>query len=365
MEWEYGECGSGESGSSVLPNFHISILPTFIIYRWIGKRMRPRLDIAVPLLTLLISFFPDSAFPWGAEGHKLIVVKAVEVLPPEISPLFNARIPELKRLSVEPDELWKDPKQWAGHPEWKSRSSWHFLDLDLFHFRYPFDEFPRTRAGADSLYDRADAFMDGRGIAGYLPWTIEDFFYAIVHAWKEGDLDGVIRNSGLLSHFAGDASMPLHLTRNYKGQYSGNIIFKVRWGDKGYPDRSIHERFELSLVNLNISRYREAIRITDADRKPLGHPLSSAFDFILGSYFHLDRIIAADKIIMKSLNIHPQEKNTFDANRRTYYKALDEQVGLLAVERLEAGAVYLGNLWYSAWIEAGKPTFPEAGSWGK
>jgi hypothetical protein len=321
--------------------------------------MSPKLG-RIALLTFALSLCATSpALPWGAEGHKLITDKAVQVLPPEVRPLFESRLQDLRRLSVEPDDLWKDPKQWEAHPEWKTRSNWHFLDIDHFHFRYPFKEFPRARAGADSLYARADPLYAGRGNAGYLPWTIEDFYRAIVDAWKRGDLEAVIQNSGLLSHFAGDASMPLHATRNYDGLYSGNIKYKLRFGDPGYPDRSVHERFELALVDRNLARYGDAIRIADADRRQLTDILSGAFDFIVESYFHLDRIIAADKVIMERLNVLTEDKKPFDARRDDYYKALDEQVGQLAVDRLRAGAVYLGNLWYSAWVEAGRPALPK------
>jgi hypothetical protein len=313
------------------------------------------------LLSYALSLCASSpALPWGAEGHKLITAKAVQVLPPEIRPLFESRLQDLQRLCVEPDELWKDPKQWEAHPEWKNRSNWHFLDIDHFHFRYPFKEFPRTRAGADSLYTRADLLYAGRGNAGYLPWTIEDFYRAIVDACRKGDAEAVIQNAGLLSHFAGDASMPLHATRNYDGLYSGNVKYKVKWGEPGYPDRSVHERFELALVDMNLARYGEGIRITDTDRKQLTGILPGAFDFIVESYFHLDKIIAADKVIMERLNVLTEDKNPFDAQRDAYYKALDEQVGPLAVDRLRAGAVYLSNLWYSAWVEARKPELPKS-----
>ncbi len=311
----------------------------------------------IVLLTFVLSLCASSpALPWFDETHRLITVKAVEVLPPEIRPLYESRLKDLKRLCTEPDTLWKDPKQWEAHPEWKNRSNWHFLDLDHFHFRYPFKEFPRTRAGADSLYTRADSLYAGRGNAGYLPWTIEDFYRAIVEAWKRGDLEAVIQNSGLLSHFAGDASMPLHATRNYDGLYSGNIKYKVtgRYSDPDYFDRSVHERFEGGLVDKNIARYGTSVKIAESDHKQITDILSGAFDFIVASYFHLDKIITADKVIMERLNVLTEDKKPFDARRDDYYKALDGQVGQLSVDRLRAGAVYLGNLWYSAWVEAGK-----------
>jgi hypothetical protein len=233
------------------------------------------------------------------------------------------------------------------------------MDIDHFHFKYPFREFPRTRAGADSLYARADSLYAGRGNAGYLPWTIEDYYRSIVAAWKEADVEALLRNSGLLAHFAADASMPLHATRNYDGMFSGNVKFKLRYGDPGFDDRSVHERFEIALVERNLARYVSGIRIAETDRQPLSRILPGAFDLLVESYFQLDRIIAADKVLMERLNALTEDKRTFDAHRDEFYRDFDEQVGPLAVRRLKAGAVYLGNLWYSAWIEAGRPSPPK------
>ena len=308
-------------------------------------------------LTILLVFSDTgSAFAWGSEGHRLITAKALEVLPPDLASFYSPHLTQLKGLCVEPDELWKDPAQWKGHPEWKDRSNWHFLDMDHFHFQYPFTEFPRGRAEADSLYARADSLYDGHGNAGYLPWTIQDYYRALVNAWRVGDAEGVIRNSGLLSHFAGDASMPLHLTRNYKGQYTGNIVYRLARGSPASADRSIHERFEIALVEKNLARYEKAVRPSGADRRRYDDILSETFAFIVGSYFHQDKITSADKIIMERLRILTQDKAQFDGHRDEYYRGLDRSLGGLAISRLRAGAVFLGDLWYSAWVEAGKPT---------
>jgi hypothetical protein len=68
--------------------------------------------------------------------------------------------------------------------------------------------------------------------AGTLPWTIEAVSDQIETAWRRGDCDSVLRLSGYLAHYVGDASQPLHSTINYDGYAR---------------DRGIHARIELAV----------------------------------------------------------------------------------------------------------------------
>ena len=68
--------------------------------------------------------------------------------------------------------------------------------------------------------------------AGTLPWTIEGVSDQLESAWRRGDCDAVLRLSGYLAHYVGDASQPLHSTIHYDG-YAG--------------DRGIHARIELAV----------------------------------------------------------------------------------------------------------------------
>ena len=61
-----------------------------------------------PVAALLVaaSLVPAPAFAWGAEAHRYIMRRAIELLPPEIKPFFEHNRDELVMRVNDPD-LWR------------------------------------------------------------------------------------------------------------------------------------------------------------------------------------------------------------------------------------------------------------------
>ena len=206
---------------------------------------------------------PGPALAWGAMGHRIIGMVAVEALPDEVpaflrTPTAAADVGELSR---EPDLV-----KGAGKMFDQDHSPGHFVDLD--------DDgrvlggptlatLPPTRAEYEAAL--REAGVDGWK-AGYLPYSIvetwqrlaKDFgYWRVVKAAeaRETNMDRrawyaefrrrreslIMATIGDLSHFVGDGSQPLHVTTHYNG-----------WGDypnpKGFTRARIHEPFEATLV---------------------------------------------------------------------------------------------------------------------
>jgi len=88
----------------------------------------------------------------------------------------------------------------------------------------------RRRFGYRTL-ERARARCHGR---------FEGVSAQLESAWRRGDCDTVLRLSGYLAHYVGDASQPLHSTVNYDG-YAGDS-----WRSLAYRERGrIHSLHEL------------------------------------------------------------------------------------------------------------------------
>lgn len=302
-----------------------------------------RVTFSIMLILSLLLLGSTNAFPWGADAHVLITQKAIQILPDEMAGLFNANVEELSRLCNVPDNEWK------ADPELANRSNWHFLDIDLFDYGYPFKDFPRDREAAKKLYEESDKE------AGYLPWTVADYYTRLVEAFRLGDKAAIVESAGLMSHFAGDSTMPLHTTRNYNGKYSGNLYYRAEWDTPEYLDKGVHQRFELGLVTEYLEGFTREVEPTTEDLKVIENVLENAFSVILESYWYKEHVLYADKVVSKKLGI-TSDIETFKANRTEFYRQLSKHVGGLAVERLQTGAIYLGSLWYSAWLEAGKPS---------
>src|SRR5262245_52095920 len=117
--------------------------------------MRKRFSVAALLLVAMLR--PAPAHAWGFAGHRLIMARAIELLPPELKPFFQRFREEIVIRVVDPD-LWRNVG-WDEDPN-------HFVDFGMPELGpYPFDALPRE-------YDRALAKfgMTTMKRVGFLPW---------------------------------------------------------------------------------------------------------------------------------------------------------------------------------------------------
>src|SRR5688572_32839351 len=83
---------------------------------------RPTRLIAAALL--LLAAAPSRADAWGFEAHRYIMSRALELLPPQIRPFFEAERPTIVERAIDPD-LWRT----VG---WPGEAERHFVDLDAY-----------------------------------------------------------------------------------------------------------------------------------------------------------------------------------------------------------------------------------------
>ena len=223
------------------------------------KRLAP-LALAAACLALT----PGSVLAWGSTGHRLVGEAAMRVLPGELPAFLQTpqAVIDVGEYSREPDRA-----KGAGRVHDSNRDPGHFLDLsdDGTALGGPkLSGLPATRAEYETALR---AVGQDSWKAGYLPYEIfegyqqlaQDFAYWRVlayaerapqwrahRAWFAADRRRrealIIRDLGVLSHFVGDGSQPLHVTIHYNG-----------WGDlpnpQGYTGAPIHEPFESDIVN--------------------------------------------------------------------------------------------------------------------
>jgi hypothetical protein len=226
------------------------------------------------------------AMAWGSSGHRMIGEAAIEALPPEL-PAFlrsNAAARAIGELSREPDR-----SRGAGKAHDSDRDPGHFIDADdngKIAAVVPLNAPPATR-------DDYEAALRAAGVSswkmGYLPYSIiedwqqlaKDFAYwrvdaagaRLTHvpahrAWLEADLarrqSQILIDIGLLSHFVGDGSMPLHVSIHYNG-----------WGDfpnpHGYTQAKVHVPWEGAYVRQVVTP--GAVRAAMAPFRDCGCPI--------------------------------------------------------------------------------------------
>ena len=289
--------------------------------------MKRFLRILVALL--LIVSLPEPAYGWGYTGHKVINDAAVDVMPPEVKGFFVANRPYLVEHSVDPDLAAKDNVVEARN---------HYIDLDLLD-EPPFKNIPHDWDEAVKKFGYEKMLLVGR-----LPRRIEEMTKKMSEAMKASDWPKTLTTAAWLSHYVADAHMPLHTTKNYKGQFTGNVI------DENLPveDRHVHFRFEIGLIGRNLEEFKRDVKRRAKPARFLENPGEEAWRIIFSSFEDVDVIITAD---LAAANKDPKMGNEF-------YEAFKLLVGDLCRERLAASARAVASFWYTAWVNAGRPPLP-------
>lgn len=266
------------------------------------------IDAAAAIEELLTEREPEPA--WGPKGHRSTNRIAVRAVPDPLRAFYQTHIDAIEGHAMDADNAKRDDP--AEYPR-------HFIDLDLYGDP-PFSELPES-------YDRAvakfgEATVIGRGI---LPWQIERTFDELVDAFRAGRVDDILKHSAWLGHYVGDAHVPLHTTANHNGQLTGQ--------------KGLHSYFETRLLN-------EHVFPEDIDPSP-GQlieqpPHAAAFAWVRESHSFLQALLDADAA------------NGGKTGRRNL-KAFAVTAKPIAVDRLAKGCTRLASLWYTAWVEAGKP----------
>jgi subtilisin family serine protease len=251
---------------------------------------------------------------WGDKGHKLTNQLAINAVPGELRNFYNIHLDTIVQHAMDADHAkGTDPSE---RPR-------HFIDIDLYG-EFPFTELPEDFEAAVRKFGRQT--IEGRGI---VPWQIERTYQELVHAFGEQDLDGVLRHSAWLGHYVGDSHVPFHTTANHDGQLTGQ--------------KGLHSYFETRLLNKHISP--EEIKPPEGKRI-VERPHSLAFRWVRESYAFVQPLLDADAA---------NGGKTRKRNLAGFAKVAKP----IAVDRLAKGSSRIASLWFSAWIEAGKPSLSE------
>lgn len=166
----------------------------------------PRLAFLLTALTVL----PAAA--WGVTGHRMLAQASLKGLPDNLAPWFQGQEATL------PDHA-NDPDHWKGSDPLEGPR--HFLDSENYGgpAEVPLLEADATRLLGPELFQRS----------GQVPWVILDRVRSLSEAFVAGDPAQVALQASYLSHYVGDLNVPLHTTRNYNGQESGQYGVHFRW----------------------------------------------------------------------------------------------------------------------------------------
>ena len=232
-------------------------------------RLRVLAGLSLATFTL---FLPPRApaFAWGATGHEFVSGLAAEAFPEEL-PAFLRTPAAVADIAVLGREL--DRSKGSGDPHDAERDAGHFVHIDdegLVGGVLALEALPVTREAYNTALSAGGKTQYG---TGYLPYAIVDGWQQLVkdfgywraasigartavsaddRAWFDIDRQRreaiLIRDLGVWSHYAGDASQPMHVSVHVNG-----------WGPYPNPQgfstsRTLRVDYQSTFVRARIAR---------------------------------------------------------------------------------------------------------------
>jgi len=275
----------------------------------------------IALSTLaLVAAVPSSAFAWGFVGHRYIMRRAIDILPPPLKPFFDRFRDEVVVRATDPD-MWRNVG-WEDDPN-------HFVDFgDPVLGPYPFTAFPREYGAALEKFGTRELKR-----LGLLPWREAEEFGNLRRAFEGfakdasyAPIDTVVF-AAAAAHYIQDAHQPLHASNNYDGQLT--------------QQNGIHARFETALFE----RMGSKLTVTPGRVSAISNPRDAAFEVLLASYQLVDELLKADRDSVAG-------KDSYDDE---YFDRLFARVRPMMEKRLADSVTATASVIVGAWEQAGKP----------
>ncbi|MCC9168944.1 zinc dependent phospholipase C family protein [Pontibacter harenae] len=281
--------------------------------------------LAVLLLLLL---YPLSGHTWGFFAHQRINRLSVFALPPEMIGFYKKHIRYITENAVSPDR-----RRYAVEGE----APRHYIDLDVYGDSALY-KLPRFWQQAVEQYSE-----DTLQAYGIVPWHINFMKYQLTQAFKERDLNRILRLSTEIGHYIADACVPLHTTQNYNGQLTGQ--------------RGIHAFWETRLPELLSNNYDFFV----GQAQYIEQPQLKAWDLVASAHTALDSVLSFERQLTQEFD--EDKKYSFEVRNNlttrvysrdfseAYHRSLNGQV-----ERQMRLAIHsIASFWYTAWVDAGQP----------
>jgi hypothetical protein len=337
-----------------------------------GKAMNRKITVIAAVLGASVF----SAAAWDYEGHRAVNELALASLPADF-PAF-ARVPEARTriafLAGEADR-WRNEtslRNGTGLALGHASGPDHYFDLEdlklygltpatLPPLRYDFvAAIVKTRVAHPERFPAIDPAKDAdhtRELSGFLPWAItenyeklQSNFSTLAALEKFGGTPAEIANAkadiiyvmGVMGHFVGDASQPLHTTMYHHGwttndnphHYTTSFGFHA-WIDGGFFNQTG-----------GVDVWKLTGKIHPAGKIPAAAAPDGIFETAVNF------IVEANRLVEPLYQLDRDGKLSNQENRGAEGRAF------LEGQLVKSGQL-LGNLWLTAWLTAPEDTFLE------
>jgi hypothetical protein len=281
--------------------------------------MRSRLLFGTALVLAILLLSQPSSFSWGENADRLVANKAVDTLPEEMQPFFEANRQFLVQHVTDTQEAVPKSVIPFEHPRPPD-----FVELDHYG-PFPFSALPRDYKNAISKFNRRT--LDEYGV---LPWQVGLYSKKLTDAFHDRDWSEAKLSAALLAHYVTAAHDPFKTTINFDGKLSGQS--------------GVNERFGTGLVD----RYQLFFFLKPSEAVFVHDPTDRAFEICLTAHALLESVLLADRRAHAGLTGYTDE----------YYDRFYAQAGTVLASQLSDAATDVGSYWMTSWINAGRPQLP-------
>lgn len=283
---------------------------------------------------LLLLLLPFPAHAWGEKGHLMINELAIGAAASRLPEFMNASRAQLIYNAFEPDR-WRE--EWQS-PMNTTQAADHFFDSEYW------GSIATLETDRYAFMEKVAAKKIELVKIGYVPYAIIENYGRLVNAFRlwrnaktpaarEAARANAVYVAGLLGHYVGDASQPLHMSVHYNG-----------WADnhtnpKNFTqDRRLHNRYESAYVNaaINIAAVRPKVQPPQRLKDVWG----SIKQHLAQGFAELEPLYELEK----AGEFNPERPRP----RGTDF----------IITQIARAGTMLGNLWYTAWLESGEPLPP-------
>lgn len=266
---------------------------------------------------------------WGFFGHEKINTYAIYTLPIDLRAFYLQNQSNIEYYATLPDKRRYAVANEGGR---------HFMDMEFYFERYGQDT---LKIFDIAFYQLQSKFQDTIFETGYAYWNILQKYDQLIEAFKTQNQSQIVKLSGEIGHYIGDIHVPLHTTENYNGQLTNQ--------------HGIHALWETSLLK---NQWEDLISyVPQAQYYPNVDEIIQ--QTILSSHSYVKTVLESDANARTKLNgkIYKGETHSYNnLDVHPKYVQMVKNVQLPILKERMLGSIHLtASIWYSAWIEAGKP----------
>ncbi len=258
---------------------------------------------------------PATGWTWGGATHHYIAQHYSQHLP--------AYIDGLRAYDAVVDQHVTDPDTRKSSTPGEAPK--HFIDVDWYP-EFLQGTLTHDRAALEAQYGASTVLANG-----VIPWAVGDVMTTLTQQFQAQQWSAAALTIADLCHYVGDVHQPLHCTRNYDGQYTGNS--------------GIHSRYESTMMSQHLGE----LHTDPMSTTYFPNAVDEMFAVVTSSWNGVNTVLQADNAAKAASG---------GSYNSTYYAALWNGTQALTRSRIESATVVTASFVYTAWVNAGRPVVP-------